>query len=156
MNSRLPPRAALHRADLVDLAQLLPLVSAFHAEEEVPTTEDQRMNGIMPILRGSPHGEFFLVGPRMAPAGYAFVSYGWSLEFGGLDAFLDEFYLRPAVRGKGLAGDVLHALSLYLADRGAGSLTLEVDYDNAPAISAYERSGFQRRGRYGLMSRTLA
>ncbi|MEM1235662.1 MAG: GNAT family N-acetyltransferase [Pseudomonadota bacterium] len=155
MNTRSSARAALHRATSDDLDRLTPLVAAFHAEEGLDTDEPHRLRGIKPLLKGSPHGEFFLIGPRMAPAGYAMVCYGWSLEYGGLDAYLDEFYLRPAVRGRGIAGDVLHELSQYLADKGAGALALEVDHDNTAAITAYQRSGFEQRGRYGLMVRTL-
>ena len=155
MNMNSGARAALHRATLEDLERLAPLVAAFHAEEGMDTDEPHRLRGMKPLLKGSPHGEFFLVGPRMAPAGYAMVCYGWSLEYGGLDAYLDEFYLRPAVRGRGIAGDVLHELSVYLAKKGAGALALEVDFNNEAAINAYTKSGFEQRGRYGLMVRTL-
>ncbi|MEM9437689.1 MAG: hypothetical protein AAGA15_11665 [Pseudomonadota bacterium] len=54
-----------------------------------------------------------------------------------------------------MAGDVIHALSNHLAAKGALSLYLEVDHDNEPALRAYQRSGFESRGRYALMVRTL-
>ncbi|MEM6729054.1 MAG: GNAT family N-acetyltransferase [Pseudomonadota bacterium] len=148
-------RTAIHRADEGDRAILLPLIADFHAEEGIDSGEAHIARAVGPLLSGSPHGEVFLAGPRRAPAGYALVCYGWSLEYGGLDAYLDELYLRPAVRGRGIGGDVLHALSHYLAQKGACALALEVDFDNATAIRTYERSGFVARGRYGLMVRTL-
>ncbi|MEM1101502.1 MAG: GNAT family N-acetyltransferase [Pseudomonadota bacterium] len=149
------PRTAIHRATAEDLPILAPLVAAFHHEEGIDTDEAHRQRALSPLLEGSPHGEVFLIGPRRAPAGYALVCYGWSLEYGGLDAYLDEFYLRPAVRGRGIGGDALHALSHYLGEKGAMSLALEVDMRNEAAQRSYARSGFEARERYSLMVRTL-
>ncbi|MEL6915607.1 MAG: GNAT family N-acetyltransferase [Pseudomonadota bacterium] len=149
------PRTAIHRATRDDLAILAPLVAAFHHEEGIDTDEAHRQRAVLPLLDGSPHGEVFLIGPRRAPAGYALVCYGWTVEYGGLDSYLDEFYLRPAVRGRGIGGDAIHALSHYLAEKGAMALALEVDFGNAAAVRTYERSGFVARDRYGLMVRTL-
>ncbi len=148
-------RAALHKAGPQDLERLVGLIGAFHAEEELDSDAAHIVRAIKPLLEGSPHGEIFLAGPRMSPVGYIASAYGWSIEFGGMDAFIDEFYLRPAVRGRGIAGDVLHELSQHLAAKGVFALHLEVDHENEIAIAAYKRSGFLHRARYGLMTRTL-
>ncbi|MEM9350233.1 MAG: N-acetyltransferase [Pseudomonadota bacterium] len=155
MNSVTPGRTAIHKAGPEDVETLIPLITAFHDEEGLDSDETHIRHAITPILKGSPHGELFLAGPRRAPAGYVMVSYGWSIEFGGLDSYMDELYLRPAVRGRGIAGDVIHALSNHLAAKGALSLYLEVDHDNEQALRTYQRAGFESRGRYSLMVRTL-
>ncbi|MCH2077385.1 MAG: GNAT family N-acetyltransferase [Rhodobacteraceae bacterium] len=148
-------RTSIHKAGTEDIDRLVPMIMAFHEEEGLDTDEAHIRRAITPLLAGSPHGEIFLAGPRMAPAGYALLCYGWSIEYGGLDAYLDEFYLRAAVRGRGMGGDVLQAVSEYLAKKGAKALALEVDFENEVAIRTYERSGFEKRARYGLMVRTL-
>ncbi|MEO0676061.1 MAG: GNAT family N-acetyltransferase [Pseudomonadota bacterium] len=148
-------RTAIHRATREDLPALEPLIAAFHAEEGIDTDAAHRLRAISPLLDGSPHAEIFLIGPRRAPAGYALICYGWTLEYGGLDSYLDELYLRPAVRGRGIGSDALQALSQYLSGKGAMALALEVDFDNAAAVATFQRSGFVPRERYGLMVRTL-
>ncbi|MEL6689619.1 MAG: GNAT family N-acetyltransferase [Pseudomonadota bacterium] len=148
-------RTSIHKAGTDDTERLVPMIIAFHEEEGLDTDEALIRRAIAPLLAGSPHGEIFLAGPRMAPAGYALICYGWSIEYGGLDAYLDEFYLRAAVRGRGMGSDVLQAASEYLAEKGAKALALEVDFANEAAVRTYERSGFERRARYGLMVRTL-
>ncbi|MEM6897417.1 MAG: GNAT family N-acetyltransferase [Pseudomonadota bacterium] len=148
-------RAALHKAHADDLERLIPMVIAFHEEEGLTVDDAHLRRAVIPLLSGSPHGEIFLAGPRMSPVGYLVSCYGWSLEFGGLDAYLDEFYLRKSVRGRGLAGDVLHELSQYLAGKGVMALSLEVYQKNAPAIQAYEKFGFEHRTEYGMMTRML-
>ena len=90
--------AALTLASLGHRDRLLPLVAAFHAEAGIETSEVQRADGITPLLEGSPHGAAYLIGPARAPIGYIVVSFGWSLEFGGMDGFIDELFIRPGVR----------------------------------------------------------
>jgi ribosomal protein S18 acetylase RimI-like enzyme len=147
--------AALHLAKPEDLDKLLGLVSAFHDEEGLTLTEAARRAGLAPLLDGIPHGAAYLIGPARAPIGYVIVTFGWSVEFGGLDAIIDEIYLRPPVRGRGIASEVLIALPRALSDAGVKGLHLEVDRENEAARRLYARAGFTARDRYMLMSRNL-
>ncbi len=52
----------------------------------------------------------------------------------------------PETRGKGIAKALLSALEEQLQRNGSHSLTLEVRASNMPAISLYEKDGFQRVG----------
>jgi ribosomal protein S18 acetylase RimI-like enzyme len=147
--------AALHLAGPEDLDKLMTLVAAFHAEDGIDSDADSRQAGIAPLLTGSPYGAVYLIGPTRAPVGYVVVTFGWSVEFGGLDAFIDEFYIRPGVRGRGMGTDVLTALPNALAQAGVKAVHLEVDRGNDTAQRLYMRAGFDRRDRYMLMSRKL-
>jgi len=146
---------ALHLAKPDDLARLTALVAAFHAEEGISQTDEQRSAGLAPLLDGIPHGAAYLLGPARAPIGYVIVTFGWSVEFGGMDAFVDEIFIRSAVRGRGLAGEVLITLPKALADAGVKAVHLEVDRENESARRLYARSGFVARDRYMLMTRKL-
>jgi len=146
---------AIHRATPEDAPRILPLMAAFHEEEHTEVDDAHRQAALSPLLDGSPYGEVFIIGPHIAPIGYVVLTYGWSIEFGGKDAFVDEVYLRPKVRGRGLGSEVLLAVGRYLIDAGVVAVHLEVDHDNATAIAMYEKTGFQIRGRYGLMTRRL-
>ncbi|RBI82925.1 GNAT family N-acetyltransferase [Rhodosalinus halophilus] len=147
--------AALHLARPDDLERLLPLVAAMHAEAQIDQDEARRRDALTPLLEGSPHGAVYLIGPRGAPIGYVIVTFGWSVEFGGLDGFIDELYVRRAVRGRGIAGDALDALARALREAGVVALHLEVDRENAAARRLYARARFAPRERYMLMSRKL-
>lgn len=147
--------AALHLAKPDDLGRLATLVAAFHAEAGLESTDEARRAGLAPLLDGIPHGAAYLIGPARAPMGYVIVSFGWSVEFGGMDGFVDEIYLRPAVRGRGIAGEVLISLPKALAGAGLRALHLEVERDNEPALRLYARAGFKARDRYMLMTRRL-
>lgn len=147
--------ASLHLAKPDDLERLDALVGAFHQEQGIELSETARRDGLLPLLEGIPHGAAYLIGPARAPIGYVIVTFGWSVEFGGMDAFIDEIYLRRAVRKRGIATEVLISLPKALAGAGVKALHLEVDRDNEDVQRIYARAGFKSRDRYMLMSKHL-
>ena len=147
--------AALTLATPEHFDRLDALVAAFHAEEGIEMPDEARAAALRPLLDGIPHGAAYLVGPPRAPIGYVIVTFGWSVEFGGMDGFVDELFVRPGVRGRGVASEVLLALPRALAGAGLKALHLEVAADNAAAKRLYARSGFALRDGYHLMTRRL-
>ncbi len=147
---------SLHLAGPDDADRVLPLVAAFHAERGFDTDAEHQAGAIMPLLEGSPHGAIWLVGPRKAPVGYIVVTFGWSVEFGGLDAIVDEIYIRAAVRGRGMGGEALDGIAKALREAGVRALHLEVDGKDARAQRFYARARFQPRDGYMFMSRVLS
>lgn len=147
--------AALTLATSDHLGTLAPLVAAFHAEAGIGMDEGARAAALAPLLAGSPHGAAYLIGPPRAPIGYIIVSFGYSVEFGGMDGFVDELFIRPGVRGRGVASEVLHTLPRALAAAGLKALHLEVATRNETAQRLYGRAGFKMRTGYHLMTRTF-
>lgn len=147
--------AALHLARPEDLDAVLRLVAAFHSEAEIELSEDGRRAALVPLLNGNPYGAVYLVGPTRAPIGYVIVTFGWSVELGGMDSFVDEIYIRPAIRGRGLATEVLGKLANTLKSADIKALHLEVDRENEAAMRLYFRARFKPRDRYMLMTRLL-
>ncbi|MHA6347016.1 GNAT family N-acetyltransferase [Roseivivax sp. CAU 1761] len=146
---------SLHLAGAEDAERLLPMVAAYHSERGFDLDEERRAEAVKPLLEGSPHGAVWLIGPRKAPVGYIVVTFGWSLEFGGLDAIVDELYVRPAVRGRGMGSDALDGIARALRDGGVQAIHLEAARHDARARAFYERSRFRMREGYALMSRRL-
>ncbi len=138
-----------------DIDRILPLVAAFHTEMGIVQDDAARHAAVAPLLDGSPHGAIYIAGPVRAPIGYAAISFGWSLEFGGLDGILDEIYIRPGVRGRGIGSEMLAALPRALGAAGLRALHLEVARDDAKARGLYGRMHFAPRDGHILMSRKL-
>lgn len=147
--------AALTLATPDHLNGLLALVASYHAEAGIKSTDETRRKGIVPLLDGIPYGCAYLIGPPRAPIGYIVITFGWSVEFGGLDGIVDELYIRPGVRGRGIASEALTALPRALAGAGLRAIHLEVDKTNAAAIKLYRRAGFAPRDDYMFMSKRL-
>lgn len=147
--------AALTLAKPVHLNTLLPLCAAFHAEEGIESTQEQRAAGLLPLLEGTPYGAAYVIGPARAPIGYVVICFGWSVEFGGLDAVVDELFVRPSVRGRGVATEALTSLPNALSAFGLRAIHLEVNRENETAIKLYQRAGFKARDQYMFMTRRL-
>lgn len=145
--------ASLHLATPDDLDQLEPLVAAYHGFEGIQSTSEHRLRALGPLLNGTPHGVAYLIGMRRAPVGYIVVSFGYSVELGGIDGFIDEFFIRQNVRGRGMGSEVLAKLMPALGQHGVKALHLEVNPGNARAQRIYTRAGFRLRDGYHLMTR---
>lgn len=136
----------LQLATINDLDRLLPMVAAFHKETGIESDEAHRSSALRPLLEGEPHGAIWLIGPKIAPVGYVCVSFGWSIELGGLDGMIDEFWVREKVRKRGMGGEAMTALQKALQAAGVHALSLEVLGSDGAATRLYKRAGFKARG----------
>ncbi len=143
---------ALHLAKPQDLPKLMPLVAAFHAEMGIESEETTVERALIPLLEGSPYGAMYLMGPTKAPIGYMALTFSWSIEFGGMDGFVDELFVRPGVRGRGMATDALISMRNLLKSADVRALHLEVDRGNEPVQRLYSRAHFKLRDQYALMT----
>lgn len=84
--------------------------------------------------------------------GYLVLTYGFSIEFRGRDAFIDEFFIRSPHRGRGLGTRALAQVKDRAAELGLVALHLEVARDNRAARRLYGGLGFEPRDRFSLMS----
>lgn len=89
------------------------------------------------------------------PAGYLVLTLGYSLEFAGRDAFVDELYLREPFRGGGLGRRAIETAVAACRELGVEALHLEVERANTGAQGFYRRLGFHDHDRY-LMTRWIA
>ena len=147
--------AVLTLASIGDLDKVAPLVAAFHAEEALTTSEPQRIAAVTHRLEGTPLGSLYLNGPRVKPIGYVVVSHGFSIEFGGPNAFIDKIYICTPVRGKGIGVESLLQICKIVEAGGTKAVHLEVDQTNTVAQRLYSRGGFDLLSNYNLMSKEL-
>lgn len=138
-----------------DLDRLLPLVAACHAETGIVQEDSRRRAALRPVLDGSPHAAAYLIGPPRTPIGYVVISFGWSLNHAGLDGTVDEIYIRPAVRGRGIGTEVMSALPRALAGAGLKALHLAIRRDDLKTRRLYEKMHFVSRERDILMTLKL-
>jgi len=91
----------------------------------------------------TPHlGSFWLIEVDGAPAGYAALTYGFSFEFGGRDAFVDELFVDEAVRGRGAGATALQQLQARASALGLVAIHLQTEAYNPRAKRLYESVGF--------------
>ncbi len=86
--------------------------------------------------------------------GYIVLTLGFSFEFFGTDAFIDELYVLPEYRRRGFGLDAVKYLEAEAHKLGVNAVHLEVDEGNEPAFELYRRMGFEDHNRF-LMTKWL-
>jgi ribosomal protein S18 acetylase RimI-like enzyme len=104
------------------------------------------LNGCISELLNYPkYGSVFLIKQSNVIVGYIILSFGYTIEFGGRDAFVDEFYIKEEFRNKGIGGSALDYIVKYAKTTGLKALHLEVKEKHNNAVRLYERKGFKSR-----------
>ncbi len=125
---------------MADRDRLLPLIRDFYAIDGHSFDEARIDGGLLPLLRDDRYGQIWLAETNGTAAGYAVVTWSWSLESGGLDCILDELFVSQ--RGGGLGGALLARAIDEASDYGAAAMFLETELPNDGARRFYGRHGF--------------
>lgn len=112
-----------------DDERLLSLMARYHEERGLDYDDNHRAKVAAPLLDGSPLGAVWLIGPQRAPLGYVLVTFGWSVRLGGMIGWVEEVFIRPSVRSRGIGTEVLHAIAVSLGPAGIEALQVRVDGD---------------------------
>lgn len=138
-----------------DLTTIMGFVEQFHIEEGLPYTEATTRIAVCALLGASTFGRIWLIMIGSKPVGYVAICFGYSIEFIGRDAILDEFFIRSDSRGNGISSAVLSMVKVECEFMGLKALHVEVSKHNELARSVYESSGLKMREDYHLMSEKL-
>ena len=141
-------------AEASDVPALLPMIGALCELDGTPFDGRAVGRALTQILADESLGRVWLIQSGGEAAGYLVLTFGFSLEFGGRDAFIDELYVREEFRGRGLGRRAIELGERACRERGVGALHLEVERANAGAQELYRRSGFRDHDRY-LMTKLI-
>jgi GNAT superfamily N-acetyltransferase len=133
----------VRRAVPDDLTVLLDLVAEYCDADDHVFDRQVAQRGLEPLLADDTYGTIWLIDPTTDPGGadgYIVVTWGWSIEIGGLDVVLDEFYVRS--RGQGKGSDALGVVEAACRRRGVKRIFLETEVANSAARRLYERHGY--------------
>lgn len=137
------------RAAADDVPALLELQERFYTGEGYPYDRAKMERSMRELIANPSLGRLFL-----ADGAYLVVTFGFSLEFGGRDAFVDEVYVADESRNQGLGTLALQVAEEACREAGIHALHLEVEHVNARARALYERSGYTAHERH-LMTKWL-
>ena len=123
------------------LDAVLALLGAQYAEHAIDLPEGALRDATR-VLVGEPHRGAIFLACDPAPVGVAVLALTWTLEHGGLVAWLDELYVVPAHRGRGVGEALLQRALEHARGAGCRAVELEVDAGHARAEHLYVRAGF--------------
>ena len=145
---------AFRFAEIADIDDLLPLMRDFYAFERLPYEESLQRGLISELIANENLGRLVLFNSVNELLGYMVLGFGFSLEFHGRDCFIDEFYVRPEHRSKGIGGAAVEFALTACRDLGIKAVHLEADHFNVRGHEFYKKLGFKDHPRH-LMTRWL-
>lgn len=125
-----------------DAAVVAHLLIAFNTEFDAPVPTRADLERRFRLLLARPEVLVLLGGERDAPRGFALATLRPSPYYDGPLAVLDELYVAPAHRGRGLGGRLVRSLEHELRARGCGELPINVDEVDDGARRFYTAHGF--------------
>jgi ribosomal protein S18 acetylase RimI-like enzyme len=130
--------------------ELVPLIREFYAYEHLRYEETRVRVALGQLLTDERLGRVWVVRRAGEAVGYVVLTFGFSLEFGGRDAFLDELFVREEHRGGGIGRRAIETAAAACRQAGVRALHLEVERKNEAAQGFYRRLGFTDHDRYLL------
>ncbi len=136
------PELEIRTATEADVPLILSLIKELAEYErlshEVSATEDV----LRESLFGERQGAEALIGYyERAPAGFALFFHNFSTFLGRLGIYLEDLYVKPEFRGKGVGRAMLVYLAKLAKERNCGRLEWSVLDWNEPAIRLYRSIG---------------
>ncbi|HLV89341.1 MAG TPA: GNAT family N-acetyltransferase [Candidatus Sulfotelmatobacter sp.] len=123
---------------------LLEFMQEYYAFDGHGFDREKARGALTVLLRDERFGRAWLILDRETPAGYIVLCFGYSLEWLGRDAFVDEFYLREEFRGRGWGRAAVAFVEEAAQAEGIRALHLEVVEQNTRALELYRRLDFRR------------
>ncbi len=145
----------LKKASTRETEQLVELMAEFYAESGFPLNRRHATATFTTLLSDSRFGHAWLIQARRKVAGYVVVVMGYSMEYGGLIAYVDDLFIRPAFRRAGLGTEALKFVRSFCMTLEVRAIYLEVGRDNTAAQAVYRQMGFVNVDRQ-LMALQLA
>jgi GNAT superfamily N-acetyltransferase len=128
-------------AHIEDLDAVVRLLAEQFREHGIALDTPELREGVRGLIADSGRGAV-LFADDPEPLGVAVLAYTWTLEHGGLVAWLDELFVVPQRRGRGTGRALLLRALEVARDRGCRAVDLEVDAEHARAERLYRREGF--------------
>jgi len=146
---------AFKLANVDDINLLIEFMREFYELDHVTLDEPAARSAVQQILSNDSFGKVWLIQVDGNPIGYIVLTLGFSLEFQGRDAFIDEIYIRAAHRGRGVGRRAIEFVEGVCCSLGVRALHLEVERENKSAQAMYRKVGFADQDSY-LMTKYVA
>lgn len=142
-------------AEISDTEILMKFIQEFYDFDKYPFNDCTVRTTLAKILNNDGLGRVWLIQHGSEAIGYIILTFGYSLEYQGRDAFIDEFYIKANCRGQGVGISTIKFTESVCPSLGIHGIHLEFERQNTVAQSFYRKVVFKDQERY-LMTKWIA
>lgn len=147
-------KASFRPASRTDTETLIAMMRGLYEHDQSFFDQARARVALAGLLDTPAWGRVFVIEIASQPVGYLVLTFGYSLEYRGRDAFVDELYLEASHRGQGIGTQALRFAEQVCQTEGIKALHLEVERANTRALSVYRGYGFTNHDRF-LMTKWI-
>ena len=130
-----------------NVPEILLMMEQFNSIDNYPFEKDKTHKNLLEFLDNPNLGKSWVIKYGELIIGYFVLTFGYSFEHGGRDAFIDELFLRKEFRRKGIGGLTMDFILNEAPKLGVRVIHLEVEQHNDGGVKLYKEKGFKDNGR---------
>ncbi|MGE5805187.1 MAG: GNAT family N-acetyltransferase [Ignavibacteria bacterium] len=137
-----------------DIFTILKFIKNFHGMSSYPFHEEKVGESVRNLIKNNNLGRIWIIEFDSKSVGYIILTFGYSIEYKGRDAFIDELYIEEEFRSRGIGRETMDFVIKESVKLGIKAVHLEVERNNDAAKNLYEKYDFKDNGRT-LMTRWI-
>jgi len=141
-------------AESHNIPEILTLMEEFYAIDNYKFDKLKTEKNLQHFIHNKALGRFWMIEVEAKIVGYVCLTFGFSFEYDGKLAFIDELYIKQDFRNKGLGKQAIEFIATLAEELEIKTLHLEVEKHNETGMGLYIKQGFKDTGRH-LMTKWL-
>ena len=142
-------------ASLGNIPTILEMMKDFYSIDNYSFDSELGKENLIKFINTKELGRLWLIQIDEKIVGYVVLTFGFSFEYKGRDAFIDELYLKANYRNQGFGKTTLEFLNRKAKEIGINAIHLEVEKHNEKRNKLYESHGFKTTNRRMLMTKII-
>ncbi len=139
------PNLKLARQD--DIPLILGMMERFYAIDSYPFNRETKSSNLRTFIDNDQLGRLWIILFENTPIGYLALTFGFSFEYGGRDAFIDELFIEENFRNQGIGSEVMQFVEQQAGSLGVKAIHLEVEKSNVKGNRIYLKQGYASNDR---------
>lgn len=136
------------------IPEILEMMADFNAIDNYPFDRETGLQNLKGFLRDDSLGRLWAIHRDDLVVGYIVLTFGFSFEYKGRDAFIDEFFIKKQFRNKGIGRETMEFIEAQAVGLGVKAIHLEVEGHNEKGNRLYTKQGYKSNSRM-LLSKKI-
>ena len=138
-----------------DVPEILKMMEQFNSIDNYPFDKGQTRENLLLFLADQNLGRAWVIDSDNLIIGYIILAFGFSFEYGGRDAFIDELFLKPEYRQQGVGTLAMDFIEVQALKLGIKVVHLELEQHTEGGAKLYRQKGFKHNDRF-LLSKKIS